>query len=403
MDTVNVDKPRSVSLVAPGTAPRIDGITVLGVQFASIASLFAPLQDRAGLSLVHVNDWLNVWRGQFRTGWQVQIAPPPDAEWHDWSFPPSWTNRFAGWVMPVLAKRIKRVWQSRGWRNPRLVVTFPYLEPVAREIGFDRTIYYAVDNYQAFWPARAAVVAAQEDQLIHSATATVATSALLADWFKQRVPSARHKIHCIPNGISSEMVRSTEAASRGPAPLEQRLAQRFGNRAGPVVGHYATIEPRYGIDLLLATAERLPDFRFLVMGQILPGPKPYSQALARLAKLPNVMMAGRLQEPRSCDLLWQCDLMIIPVPIDAQSRYSCPNRLWTFMASGRPIVSTPIHEVAKFGDLVYIGDNIDALVGALQTAAAERDEARAAARIEIAERHTWSVLAEQMWSVLTGR
>jgi glycosyltransferase involved in cell wall biosynthesis len=398
---MSVVEQHAYAAAAPEAAPTPDGITVLGVQFASIASLFGPLQDRAELSLIHVNDWLNVWRGRIHPAAAIRIEPPADVDWQDWSFPPGWASRFAPWIMPVLARRIRRNWRQRGWRNPRLVITFPYFLPVAREIGLERTLYYAVDNYQAFWPDRATTVARQEDELIRGAAASVATSSLLADWFKTRVPSCSDKVHYIPNGISPLMLRPREAALEGPAPLQPRYAARFGDRTGPVVGHYATIEPQYGIDLLVAAAERLPDFRFLIMGQVLPGPRRFADLVNKLSQLPNVLMTGRLQVPHSRDVLAQCDLMILPVPLNAQSRYSCPNRLWTFMATGRPIVSTPIPEVTKFGDLIYSGESIDEIVSALRAAAKERDRDRALARIEIAGAHTWPVLADQMWSVLS--
>jgi teichuronic acid biosynthesis glycosyltransferase TuaH len=383
---------------APQAAQAPDGITVLGVQFASIASLFGPLHDRADLSLIHVNDWLNVWRGRNRVD---RFGPPAGVDWQEWRFPPGWANRFAPWFMPNVARRILRTWRQRGWRNPRLVITFPYFLPVARKIGLHRTLYYAVDNYQAFWPDRAAIVAAQEDELIRGAAAIVATSSLLADWFKTRVPASSDKIHYIPNGISPPMLRPREAALEGPARLQPRFAERFGDRTGPIVGHYSTIAPKYGVELLIATAERLPDFRFILMGQVVPGPPDHTEAIAHLSSLPNVVMTGHLKEPGSRNVLWQCDIMIITVPMDELCIYTCPNRLWTFMATGRPIVSTPIPEVTKFGDLVYIGDSADDFVGALRAAAREHDRDRMIARIEIAKTHIWPVLADQMWSVLT--
>lgn len=385
---------------APAAKEAPDGITVLGVQFGSIASLFAPLHDRAELSLIHVNDWLNVARGRLQPARAIRIEPPPCAQWQDWRFPPGWASRFAPWIMPVLAKRIRRAWRQRGWRNPRVVVTFPFLLPAAREIGLDRTIYYAVDNYQAFRPDRAAALARQEDELISGAVATVAASSSLADWFRQRVPARADNIHYIPNGISPLMLRGHEGAIAGPAPLQPNVARFLAQKTGPVVGHYATIEPSYGIDLLIAAAERLRDFRFVVMGQVLPGPRRFADLVTRLSALPNVLMTGRLQEPQSRSVLAQCDLMIIPVPLNAQSRYSCPNRLWTFMATGRPIVSTSIPEVTKFGDLVYIGDSAEDFVGALRAAAREHDRERMLRRIAIANQHTWPVLADRMWSVL---
>lgn len=116
---------------------------------------------------------------------------------------------------------------------------------------------------------------------------------------------------------------------------------------------------------------------------------------------PNVAMTGRLQEPDSLRFLRRCDIMIIPLPLTDQIRYSCPNRLWTYMATGRPIVSTPIPEVIKFGELVYAAADVDDFVAALRRATQDDDAQRVAKRIEIAKEHAWPLLAQRTFSILS--
>jgi len=401
MPSVDVARASVTMPASPSRGEEIDGITVLGVQFPSVVSLFMPLRERADLALVHVNDWLNLYRAHFDSASGVSVEPPPDTDWREWSFPPGWANRFAPWMMPILAKRVLGIWRSKGWRNPRLVVTFPYFLPVAREIGMERTLYRPVDNYQAFWRDRSSKVAEQEDQLVREAAATVATASLLADWLRERVPASSDKIHYVPNGIHPEMVRSGEAALRGPLPLEGYFAERLGDHTGPVVGNYGTIAPRYGIEMLAAVTRQLPKFRFVLMGPILSGPADYAQTLANMLRLPNVITTGRLKEPQSREILWQCDVMLLPTPLDELGRYGSPNRLWTYMGTGRPIVSNPLHEVIKFGDLVYPAVDAEQAVAALRQAAQECDPSRVVKRIEIAKQHTWPVLAERVWSILS--
>jgi len=387
-------------IVSAGSPP--DGITVLGVQFASIKSLFAPLADRTGLIFVHVNDWLNELRYRFRPGAFVPVQPLPAVDWWEWRLPPGWTNRLAPWVMPRLAARIERAWRELGWKNPRLVVTFPYFLPLARALGPERAIYYAVDNYQAYWPDRSAKLCAQEDKLIETTRATVAASSELAAWFCQRVPSAMAKIHYLPNGVHPAMVASCEAIKFFPSKLENDLALRFGQAKGPVIGYYGTIAPGYGIEFLAAVVKRLTEFRFLLMGQVLAiDESPFREAVAYLKQCSNVIFTDHLQEPDSVRFLRQCDAMIIPLPLTEQIRYSCPNRLWTYMATGRPIVSTPIPEVAKLGELVYVGVDVDEFADLLRRASLEKNPRRAARRVEIAQERTWPVLAERMWSILS--
>ena len=171
--------------------------------------------------------------------------------------------------------------------------------------------------------------------------------------------------------------------------------QSLGHANGPVVGYYGNIGLGSGIELLAAIVARMPDFRFLLMGQVLS-----EEAVGCLGKCPNVVMTGHVQEPDSLRFLGQCDIMIMPMPLDAHGRFASPNRLWTYMATGRPIVSTPIPEVIKFGELVYAAATVDEFVEALLRAAHENDARRVTKRIEIAKEHTWPVLAQSMWSIL---
>ena len=376
-----------------------DGITVLGVQFASIRSLFAPMRDRAKLMFIHLNDWLNVARCKLNSDAFVQMEALAGVDWREWRYPPGWANRLAPWIMPNVAARVERAWRARGWRNPRLVVTFPYFLPAVRALGAERVIYYAVDNYQAYWPDRAAAICERENELIREAAASVAASSALANWFRERVPEAAAKIHYLPNGISPAMIPAAVVTNA----VDDNRAQRFGQTNGPVVGCYGNIASGYGVEFLADVVERAPDFRFLLMGQVLSETNPsYRQAIAYLKKRPNVVMTGRLEEPASLQFLCQCDVMIVPLPLTDQVRYSCPNRLWTYMATGRPIVSTPIPEVTKFGELIYAATNIDEFVHALRCAAQENNPSMTEKRIAIAKQHTWPVLAQRMWSILSA-
>jgi glycosyltransferase involved in cell wall biosynthesis len=270
---------------------------------------------------------------------------------------------------------------------------------VARALRPERTVYYAVDNYQAYWPDRAAALCEQENELIEAAGASVAASSALADWFCERVPAAAAKIHYLPNGVHAEMVAPAEEVERGPLALNRDLAQRFGGANGPVIGHYGHVAR--DIDFLTEIISQLPEFRFLLMGQVLSGER-YDKGIAHLRKCSNVVMTGHLREPDSLRFLRQCDVMLIPERLDKQTHYSCPLRLWPFMATGRPIVSTPIPEVTRFGALVYLAATVDEFVDAVRGATQESDAGVVAERIAIAKAHTWPVLAQRMWSILSS-
>jgi len=308
----------------------IDGVTVLGVQFASIKHLFAPLTDRTNVMFVHFNDWLNELRRMVQPSEFVDVEPLASADWREWRYPPGWANRLSPWIMPKVAQRVRQAWRAREWKNPRLVVTFPYFLPLARAIGPERIVYYAVDNYQAYWPDRAAVVYAQENELTAVAAATIAASSQLAEWFRGRVPTAAAKVRHVSNGVRSDMVLSTEVIKDGSLPLQASLAHSFGAADGAVVGCYGNIASGYGGEFLAAVIERSPRFRFLLMGRYIGQQRSSDKGVVeRLRNFPNVIMTGHLREPESLQTLRQCDVMIITPRQAALDHYSCPNRLWT--------------------------------------------------------------------------
>jgi hypothetical protein len=50
------------------------------------------------------------------------------------------------------------------------------------------------------------------------------------------------------------------------------------------------------------------------------------------------------------------DVGLMPFVLNASTGFINPTKALEYMAAGRPIVSTPIHDVAElYGDIVYVG------------------------------------------------
>lgn len=95
------------------------------------------------------------------------------------------------------------------------------------------------------------------------------------------------------------------------------------------------------------------------------------------------------------------DICLIPEPNEPLNVAGCPQKLWNYLASSRPIVSTRIPEQAMWEPAVSIADNpyqfCDHIVRLL---AAGCDDGLGARRLQIARDHTWPQLAKQLRGAL---
>lgn len=154
--------------------------------------------------------------------------------------------------------------------------------------------------------------------------------------------------------------------------------------AQPVIGYYGALEDWFDSDLVADVAERRPDWRFILVGRAV------SADTSRLARLANVSLPG--EQPYSTIPGWlhQFDVAIIPFKRTPLTEATNPVKAYEILASGKPIVSVAIPEMAALGSLVRLAGTAEEFER--EIAASLRPEAPAAieARRAFAREHTWS-------------
>jgi glycosyltransferase involved in cell wall biosynthesis len=216
-------------------------------------------------------------------------------------------------------------------------------------------------------------MAAAELSLLRRADLVFASSADL----QARAAAIRVPAILVPNAAEYEHFA---AAASQPLAEPADLARL----PAPRLLWYGTLGPWVDTALLAGIARARPHWTLVLVG-------PAAGAdLAVLAGLPNVYLLGWRPYAALPAYLRHAAVCLLPFVTSDLTRAVDPVKLYEYLAAGKPVVATPLPELAKCGDLVDVVTTPAEAVAAVERhLAAPESEARVAARLAFAAQHTW--------------
>src|SRR3974390_782632 len=116
--------------------------------------------------------------------------------------------------------------------------------------------------------------------------------------------------------------------------------------------------------------------------------------LAELRRLPNVFMLGAKPADAVPQYMQHFDVCLMCYEINDYTKYISPLKLNEYLATGQPVVSSPINSVKEYSDVVALASSdaeyAYAIEQSLGNSALAKDSV--AARQRIALEHDWGVL-----------
>jgi glycosyltransferase involved in cell wall biosynthesis len=245
-------------------------------------------------------------------------------------------------------------------------------------------IYHVVDEYSAYPSLSPAQAQRQRDldrQLTTRADLVFCTAQSLVD---ARRPLNPHTYY-MPNAVDYEAFQRAEGRGQKAAGGGERV----------VLGVVGGINAKVDLVLLAEVATRRPDWRIDLVGPLSYGLD--EGELARLRALPNVEFAGAVLPEQVPAVMAGCHVGLIPYKLNEQTRHVNPLKVYEYLATGKPVVGTPLPELAQFQPLVRLAGDVDGFVAAVEAALVEGDDPQAvAARLAVAAANTWDARVERM-------
>ncbi len=162
-------------------------------------------------------------------------------------------------------------------------------------------------------------------------------------------------IYGVPSGI--DVKHFIQARNFTNDPIDQSSIPH------PRIGFYGVIDERFNIELLRSVAEQRHDWHFVIIGptaKIDPASLPTNR---------NIHFIGMRDYKELPGYLAGWDVAMMPFELNEATKYISPTKTPEFLAAGKPVVSTSIHDVVHpYADkkVVSIADTSDEFVAAIE-------------------------------------
>ncbi len=286
----------------------------------------------------------------------------------------------ADWIRSRRVARARRILEKRGCDRIVLYLWRPEFAFALDAIQADLTCYHIDDEYS--FSVNDQPNDPNEVALIESVDLVVIHSRKLLEKKGGINPNTMH----VPNGVDF-------AAYQSPAPEPEDMA----SIPRPRMGYVGVVKSQLDLGLLLQLSVEKPEWSFVLVGPIgYLGNK--ANILDLLAERPNVHILGNRQLHELPAYMQAMDVCMMCYDVCDYTNNIYPLKLNEYLATGRPVVSSPIDSVLELDHVVRIAESPQQWVIALEEAMQE-DRNRPVdieSRQQQASLHDWDALVQKI-------
>lgn len=283
--------------------------------------------------------------------------------------------------LPTFVPMLRELLANEGLTDYIVWLYTPMALPLARTLTPRAVVYDCMDELSAFLHAPPALLS-REQELFQWADLVFTGGPSL-----YRAKQRQHPhVSCFPSSVDAAHFRQARQGI-AEAPDQQELAY-------PRLGFFGVIDERLDLPLVAALAEAHPEWQISMVGPVV---KIDPETLPRL---PNIHYFGQRQYADLPAYLTGWDVCLLPFARNASTRFISPTKTLEYMAAERPIVSTPITDVAEpYGEIVYLGDTPAQFIAACEqalNASADEQQARVARMRQVLAQTSWEQTVQSM-------
>jgi len=164
----------------------------------------------------------------------------------------------------------------------------------------------------------------------------------------------------------------------------------------PRLGYFGAVEPwLVDQDLIRSASAKHPEWQWLFIGNLARG--------TSLLNMPNVHFLPAVPYNDLPRYAAAFDVCVLPwITSHAFTSYGSAIKVREYLATGKPVVISPLPEYEAMSDVLRIGRSHDEFIRLIEDALAENDPSRSTARQAAVKGGTWDARAEWVSDLIEG-
>jgi glycosyltransferase involved in cell wall biosynthesis len=160
---------------------------------------------------------------------------------------------------------------------------------------------------------------------------------------------------------------------------------------GPVFGYIGVVDERLDYELIANLADANREGSVVMVG-------PWTKVdRSKFPERANLHWLGARDYSELPAYAKRFDVCLMPFALNEATEFINPTKALEYMATGRPIVSTPVEDVVRqFDDVVKVVAPADDFAAACRRAAQRPNRARVRRGLKLAARNSWEAIVEKL-------
>ena len=269
-------------------------------------------------------------------------------------------------------KKLKKTLKSISFSPGIVWITYPHYVKHFSKYSETIDVYDCPDDYLLLdkrlkW--RGPLLQKFENQIAQKADIIFTSSRILYDRFYLQ----NNNVHLLPNAAEVQHFEKEYTP-------DQTLMDII-NIPHPRIGYMGMISEWFDFNLITQVLDENKEVSIICIG-------PWENVDVDQFNEDRLFFLGPKPYRELPDYLNSFDVLIIPFRINDLTRAVNPIKLYEYLATGKPIVTTNLPEIHPFNDVVYISKNSEEFVRHIQTALEETGVLNGR-RKEIARKNGW--------------
>lgn len=273
----------------------------------------------------------------------------------------------------LLRKAVKKAMVRIGFVKPVVITSSPIPAGVIGKLGESSSTYLCLDDYAHFDGAFDSILEIEKSLLKRISNVFAVSDTLV----KSRVP-ASGRSYFLPQGVNSGHFKKTDD-----------VAERVKNIPHPIIGFFGFIASWIDVKLFVYLAENNPEKQIVLIGKT-------DQDISVFQRYKNIHYLGEIPFSELPSYASCFDVGTIPFLLNELTLVCNPLKLVEYFSLGIPVVSTPLPEVVKFGNAVFIASSHEEFNKAINEAILNDTKEKKQERIQIAQKYSWEGISESI-------